>query len=259
MQHITDIDFYYYYNAGPPYIGIASDMYDIVTVWTDLVVPVYYESGRAHLAEMYAYCLASAYLGFKHQLATSYMVSHPQIAPNQEVWDNDTKVLHNDTYFMDWSDPTNHYTSPQQRGHFVPYLFHYCQEYSLGPYNFFKYFIPKEILSCKHPMLLEPPSLLQITDPNNTNTLRSTSIDRSECGSIAYRYNTSYLLLKRGNQNITNVLHKKHHTYALCQIIYRFNDAIEFWKNNHCDNTKANYEKIWTIPPLTSAATISIL
>ncbi|MBN8531252.1 MAG: hypothetical protein J0L97_05260 [Alphaproteobacteria bacterium] len=68
LTNLTDKEASLGYVVGPPYIATASDMYNIVTTWSEFAVPVYEEYPDL-LAEMYAYCLAAAHLRLPHQTA----------------------------------------------------------------------------------------------------------------------------------------------------------------------------------------------
>lgn len=73
-----------YYNAmGPPYVATAKDMYAIVKQWSDIVPRVRDEYPHL-LAEMFAFNIAAAHLGLRHNLAFSFMVS--DVGTGGEGW-----------------------------------------------------------------------------------------------------------------------------------------------------------------------------
>ena len=241
-----------YYIAGPPYIGVASDMYDITTVWSKIVVPIYHLARKDHLSEMFAYSTAAAYLKLRHQLSYSFMYSNADL-PHYEHWndkkyDNVEPTLPNansDNYFLEWSNPS--YDSSSQYYTTLPHVFHFCQEYMIGPYYFFKYYIPGSLLSCVHPMLLEPPSLL-VQDPSS-GLIVSTNASRSDCGMIAFQYNSSYSPSSEKIVYHQTLRAQKRHAFAVCQMIYKLNDAIEFWKHANCNtNPNTTYDRTFVLP-----------
>jgi hypothetical protein len=142
LRKLTGEEIDLYYNAGPPYIGFASDIYDIVTVWSSIIVPVYYLCDKQGPVDLYSYNTAAALLNLKHQLATTFMFSDPK--SSHEVWDyaeNNDNRRKNDA-------PLSLAT---QR-----HVFRYCQEYAIGPYYFHPYHVPDMIFTCEHPLFLEP-------------------------------------------------------------------------------------------------------
>lgn len=247
---LTKDDINRYYIAGPPYLGVASDMYDIVSVWANVTIPVYYASKKDFLAEMFAYSVAAAYLRLPHQLASSFMASDPTAQPATEGWNDppDHSPDANDNKdFLDWSNPS--YDSQNLQ---LPNVFHYCQEYALGPYYFFKYFIPAGIMNCTHPLLLEPPSLLL---QDGKGKLESTNESRANCGSIAFQYNSSISVHTDEALNYTDQLTIKRNAFSLCQMLYKLNDALDFWKQKNCaKGDNPNFARTYVFPVNKGAA-----
>jgi hypothetical protein len=240
LETWTSDDINRYYIPGTPFIAIASDMYDIITVYRNVAVIVYFLSKKDWMSELFSWSSASAYLQLRHQLAYNFMVSNPGIGHTLEGWNDDNfniPDVNDDTYFMEWSNPIYDSSLP------LPYTFHFCQQYYLGPYYFFKYYIPNNIRTCEHPMLLEPPSLL-IKD-KITGKLKSTNASREDCGLIAFQYESG-LETDGGIKPIEHLKYRKRHAFSLCQLIYKLNDVLEYWKQNHCSNApEVNYDRTW--------------
>lgn len=112
----------------------------------------------------------------------------------------------------------------------------------LGPYYFWKYYAPSALLTCSHPLLLEQPGLVVVDIV--TGERRTTDYNRTDCGTIAYLYNTTTSVETGQTFNYTDLLHIKRHTYTLCQVTYRVNDAIQYWKETNCMNrNNTNYAR----------------
>ena len=205
------------YLAGTPYMAVTTDMYKIVKTWAAIVVPVY-ELTQNHLSEMFAYSAAAAHLQLPHQLVNTFMVGNPAVN-KQEGWNTiDTvepehvcqHVQSNST------DPDNVAWTAR-----LPHTLHYCQMYSLGPYFFFKYYLPDTFLSCEHPLLVDP-------------------VD--EQGGIAASYNSS--VAPDGKIKVMSSVNRKRHAFLLCHTISRLNDAATYWKEQHCQaDAAANFNK----------------
>jgi hypothetical protein len=231
----------HYYAAGPPYMAVASDMYAIVSTWAGVVVPVY-QSTRDHLSEMFAYSTAAAYLNLPHQLSYSFMVSNPEVKWKEGWHQLDNSNDHNN-YFPPLADRSYEHPSNNNKNNnrpALPNVLHYCQRYFLGPYFFSKYKLPKMILTCNHPLLLVPPSLLINGSSTKTN-------NSSDCGSIAFLYNSS--VTPNGVFTQLSPKDAKHHAFMLCHMTYGLNDALQFWKQQHCKNDPSvTYEKTYVFP-----------
>ena len=64
-----------YFPVGPPYLLHVSDVARLAVTWVDFA-PRIYEEYPELLAEMYAYCMASAHLGLRHFKVDHLMVSN---------------------------------------------------------------------------------------------------------------------------------------------------------------------------------------
>jgi peptidyl serine alpha-galactosyltransferase len=188
-----------YFSVGPPYLAVGVDMYRIVTTWSDFVVPIYHQTKKGFMAEMYAYSTAAVHLNLPHTTSRSFMISDP----NSGIWNEG----------WEWFD---HLTSSEVCNRsiaLVPHVIHYCQRYFLGPYFFSKYQLPKgsrddQFLSCGHGLFHEPP-------PN-----------------VGDLYNSSVTLDWTFNE--LNPLQRTRMAFLLCQILPRLNDAATFFKDHHC-------------------------
>jgi peptidyl serine alpha-galactosyltransferase len=191
-----------YFSVGPPYMAVSSDMYRLVQTWSDFVVPIYHQTDKGFMAEMYAYSTAAVHLNLPHTTSRSFMISDPTSGIWNEGWE--------------WFD---HLTSTEvcsARGRdiaLLPHVLHYCQRYFLGPYFFSKYQLPKgsrdnQFLSCSHGLFHEPP-------PN-----------------VGDLYNSSVTLDWTFNE--LNPTLRLRMAFLLCQILPRLNDAATFYKDHHC-------------------------
>jgi peptidyl serine alpha-galactosyltransferase len=215
------------YSAGPPYLLMGGDMYRIAVVWAAVSAPVY-ELTVNHISEMFAYSTAAAHLNLPHDLAINFMYSNPE-ADWYEAWDPVEQMAPSDLCrhtLSDKNDPSN----VQYRNQ-LPYILHFCQEYYHGPYYFFKYFIPNNFLSCEHPLLLDP------TDHHSDNGEFL----------LVLSYNTTQYKTYDGRIPIVTYPIRQRHVYTLCHLIARVNEAVTFWKENHCPKGTANYNKIYSM------------
>jgi len=136
-----------YFPAGPPYIVVASDMYAISEKWSEFAPKVYKQYPHL-LAEMYAYCIASAHLNLRHMLVDSLMISASG-APG-EGW----KFIRD----MPANDVCNIASHPDHSVHALPSVIHYCQRYGVDKYFWGKKKMNHNIFTCEHSLLIEPPS-----------------------------------------------------------------------------------------------------
>jgi hypothetical protein len=156
------------------------------------------------LAEMFAYCLSAAHQRLSHQTAISFMVS--DTGANDEGWID----------YIDKFDETNVCSKHDPKD--LPNVLHFCQRYALGDYFFGKYRLPKDFLTCEHPLLLEPPS--------NIAALHTGA---------------------RFPDGTTQEYSKKEvirNAFMLCYMIPAMNAAAEYFKKNHC-GPEANFSKIY--------------
>jgi len=212
------------YAAGPPYIAVASDMFQIVTTWASIAVPVFQLTDEGHLSEMFAYSIAAAHLNLPHQLAYSFMVSSPQVS-RQEGWNVIDEAKPEEVCMHVRSDKMD--PARVAWASTLPQVLHYCQRYFLGPWFFSKYKLPKDFLSCGQPLLKDP-------------------LDHDGVHFVSM-YNSSVTPNHQFNQISPRDV--KRHAFALCYTISIMNEAVQYWKEHHCraeDN--ANYSKTFLFP-----------
>jgi peptidyl serine alpha-galactosyltransferase len=217
------------YAAGPPYIALGPDMYRISVLWAGVAVPVY-ELTNNHVSEMFMYSTAAAHLEMPHDLAYDFMFSNPE-ADGYEIWQHVDEMPVKDLCkhtISDNSDPLN--VKYRNR---LPYIFHYCQEYYHGPYYFFKYFLPEDFLSCGHPLL---------QDPADHDAEDSPFV-------LAISYNSTKYKTYDGRPPTVTFPHRLRHTFSLCHLISRVNEAARYWKEQFCTPETANFNKLFTIQP----------
>ena len=196
-----------YYQVGPPYIGVASDMYRVVNRWAELVRPVHKQKPQL-LAEMYAYQLAAADQKLPHGTVDSMMIS--AVETYGEAWDYIDALPNEEVCRMG--------TSPNPSRYPLPTLLHYCQHYGVANVIFAKRSIPQNIFSCQSPLFEEPP------------------ID-------AMSSQNAYVMDIGGKRQDLNNKHHKRHVFASCAIISAMNEAALFFKLHHCDKSETNTEK----------------
>lgn len=226
LYSCTESEILQSYAAGPPYIGVALDMYNIVKTWSAFAVPVYKLFGGTHLSEMFAYVIAAAHLNLPHQLSKSFMVSNPEMHQVEgfEVIDGAIpeqicRYARNDDKMADagvaWTSS-------------LPQVIHYCQRYVLGPYTFSKYLLPEDFLSCKQPLLRDPleyEGTRFVTMYNSSMTFKNEVVELS-------------------------LMEAKRHAFILCHVISKLNEAATYWKEQHCtaEDDHANYSKELIFP-----------
>lgn len=199
-RHLTEEVIQKHFVAGPPYMAVGEDFWPFVKLWSNFVLPMHELSNKDHISEMLAAVAAAAHLDIPFSLAQSFGVSfhgHDGVEGNElvDVVDDVCDLSPN----LD-----------------VPHTLHLAQQYYLGPYFFFKYWIPDDILSCDHPLLAEPPP--------HAHTLFEDS-DTFD-----------------GEHHDLEPHHRKRMAFILCQSIRRINEAVIYYKQQHCDFT-ANYKK----------------
>jgi hypothetical protein len=220
--------------AGPPYMAVGVDMYQIVNTWATIAVAVYQQT-KDHLSEMFAYVVAAVLTGLAHQLATSFMVSSVGMGNNEgwpwidDAWAVADKAADNNNN----NKNTSIVVFESQ-----PHIIHYCQRYYLGessgppdeppgPEWFFsKYQLPKDFFSCAHALLKEPDNAY----------------------AISQQYNTSITL--DGTFHSIPVDHRPRHAYMLHEITVRLNRASVHYKQHHCDTqTDTNWNRSFVFRP----------
>jgi peptidyl serine alpha-galactosyltransferase len=214
------------YAAGPPYLAVASDMYDLVKTWAEMAGPVY-QLTTDHLSEMYAYATAAAHLNLPHQLSTSFMVSDPDVGPRLGGGGGGE-----DWTVIDTASPGHmcELANDDNWTATVPPIVHYCQRYRVGPHAFSKYRLPRRFLSCDRPLLQDPHKALERGGDGNSETI----------GDLVTRYNETEITVVRpsnvGNRHVFQSLQQRQrHAYMLCQTIRTVNAALTYWKQHHCN------------------------
>jgi hypothetical protein len=198
----------YYYAMGPPYIATARDMFSIVTKWCEFANKIY-DDFPPMRTEMCGYNLAAAHLELRHTIAHSFMVS--AVRASGEGWNLVDKV--------ETKDVCNNY--PKES---LPHVLHYCQNYSLGKWFFFKYKLREDFISCEAPLLAVPPPDIGLKYDYQIPPGRDGS---------------------KGQQGMGEH-QRKHLAFMLCFLIPALNDAAIYFKDHHCDKKTANYERTYT-------------
>lgn len=206
-----------YYPVGPPYIGTAQDMKAIAEKWTEFVPRVHAQYPHL-LAEMYAYCIAAAHLGLKHQIIDSLMVSNTGVQGG-EGWALVDKIPANEM--------CEFAAHPQHDVYAVPSVVHLCQRYCVGEDWFFgKHRVPHDVYDCEKPLFVEPPS------------------------NVALLYD-----FKKPPNGDRKELSKKviaREAFMVCFLTSLLNEAAAFYKKEACPNKK-NLEKTLKMTDLFSA------
>eukprot|EP00804_Cyclotella_cryptica_P004609 CCRYP_006929-RA/>CCRYP_006929-RA protein AED:0.02 eAED:0.02 QI:216/1/1/1/1/1/2/574/502 len=200
------------YPGGPPYMATGRDMYNIVNAWC-MLVPRVHHVYTGLLGEMYGWSLGAAHINLPHVLAESFMVSNTDISDG-EGWELIDALQDNEVC---------EYSTMKELEDKLPYTIHFCQNYWLGKWFIGKYRLGSDFLSCETSLLKEPPP------------------------DLAKLYD--YYIKPGGNPYGEKVRVRptvaKREAFMICQLIARFNDAATWYKNNTCEEDKANYEKSW--------------
>lgn len=201
------------WNTGPPYLATVRDMYNIAVKWTEFAPRVFDQYPKL-FAEMYGFCIASAHLKLPHTMVKSIVVSTTITV--REGWD-----------FID-SIPDEQICSPPADAN-MPFVLHYCKRYYLERFFFSKYRLRKNYLSCETPLLTMPsPSLLEV---NYTIPIPEATGK-----------------LKEGNESLKrpmlNPKTRKRELFMLCGLIGKINEAVIFFKQNHCEGN-ANFNETY--------------
>jgi hypothetical protein len=208
-RRVDKNDGFLYYPVGPPYLATFKDMYRIAQKWTEFVPRVHAQYPHL-LAEMFAFCIAAAHLGLKHQAIDSLMVSEPSMNGG-EGW-----PLVDQIPAAEMCEFAKH---PQHKKYAVPSVVHLCQRYAVGDQWFFgKHRVPHDIFSCEYPLLIEPPSNLALL----------------------------YDFKKAPNQKEPKALSKvtvARETFMVCFLTSLINEAASFYKQGACPAGTANLDK----------------
>jgi len=188
-----------YFPVGPPYIGTVRDMYRISVKWSEFV-PRVHEQYPYLLAEMYAFCIAAAHLGLKHQIIDSLMISNPDTGG--EGWSLIDQIPPEET--CDFA------REPDHNKYALPSVIHACQRYSVGKEWFFgKRRIPKDIYDCDTPLFEEPPS------------------------DLALLYDFKWPPNAKEKTNLKPKIINQE-TFMVCSLTRLLNDASDFFKSTKC-------------------------
>lgn len=196
-----------FYPAGPPYLATVQDMYNIAVKWTEFA-PRVYEQYPHLLAEMYAFCIAAAHLGLKHQLVDSLMVSNTEATG--EGWPLIDQIPQNEV--CDFAKSPDHST------YALPSVVHLCQRYCVGDAWFFgKRKVPANIYECSTPLFVEPPS------------------------NVAQMYDYKWPPNAKTKTELKPAILKRE-AFMVCFLTHLVNEAATFFKQQSCSET-ANLER----------------
>jgi peptidyl serine alpha-galactosyltransferase len=199
-----------HYAVGPPYVAIKEDMVKIAKTWTEFV-PRVYEHYPYLLAEMYAYSMAAAHEDLPHLQMEHFMVSNTDAGG--EGWPLVDKL--NDACVP----PVDGIYFP---GTPLPTVVHYCQNFRAANLGFAKRQVHRNIFSCDHPLMVEPPA---------------------DLSSVKYR-------IKDGQRQDLGAKQVKRNAYVLCVIHRSLNSALKYYKERMCaGGNSTNYEKTYNALP----------
>ena len=204
-----------YYQIGAPYLATARDMYNIAKKWTEFVPRVHDEHPHL-LAEMFAYVIAAADLGLKHQVMKSFMISNPAI--QEENW----SFLHNISIDRSCAVGNDPELLEGNGINMIPNVFHFCQKYGLGEWLWSKGRLPSSFFTCDSPLLAEPP--LDVAVKYNYFDPPKQKVIEFVPGSFL------------NFTSPTGQDRRKREAFALCSIIHHMNDASTFYKKKFCFN-----------------------
>ena len=207
-----------YYPAGPPYLATGRDFYLIAKKWTEYV-PKVHKVYPHLLAEMYAYSLAAAHVELPHQMVRSLMMS--DTGNQREGWN----IIDD----LSLKDACQFGFDIRKTDRALPGVMHYCQRYMIGKHFFGKRRLPKDFLTCERSLLYEAPP---------------------DVGA-KYDYKIPPPPHKPpGEKKPLNQMQQRRESLALCIVTRTLNDAATFWKQNACEEGKANLNKsldLWSV------------
>jgi len=186
------------YEAGPPYIATARDMYAISKKWVEFV-PKVHKVYPDLMAEMFAFCIAAAHLKLPHQMIDSMMISTPNV--EGEGWSLVDKIPIDGVCEFG--------KHPQHDVFAIPTLIHYCQRYAIGDWFFYKRNMVQDFFTCESPLLMLPSSdVINETDYRQYPGEEREKISKKEL---------------------------KEEGFMICTILAALNDAARFFKDQQCD------------------------
>jgi peptidyl serine alpha-galactosyltransferase len=252
------------YAAGPPYLAVAQDMYQIVHQWAAFAPRVHVQYPWL-ISEMFAYSLAAVHVHLPPRTVTGFMVSSAYLDRSSEGWsfmdveeqDSATTTTSTTTTIARGSSSTSssnstttitadadghddgfqclsHYQRQQDRR---PYVLHYCQEYFLGKWYFYKTDLPNNFISCEADLLRDPSDTAANLPP-----LQQLDYGVDRDGKVVHYKD--------------NIQLRQRQAWMLCTLISALNQAAIFYKERSCSNdtttttgssqaTIANYNKTW--------------
>jgi len=197
------------YHVGPPYLATARDMYSIAKKWAEFVPKVHKEYPHL-LAEMFAFCIASAHVKLPHQVIDSLMISNTDVGG--EGWPLIDKIPIDD--ICDFAK------NPQHDVYALPSTVHFCQRYTIGEWFFAKRKMKKDFFTCESPLLMLPPADI--------------------VKEMDYKHPPG------GAKKALSEKLRKREGFMVCRMIAALNDAARFFKKNHCDD--GNLDETITLP-----------
>lgn len=135
-----------YFAVGPPLILHADDLTALAPLWSQYMRPVL-KHDTDILADMWAYCMASAHLGLHHVILDNYMIS---------TWGNEDQAY-------PWIDkwPELSCLNPSTpKGFKSPEFIHLASNFKAPEsreWMFHKGHVPGKILACDSPLIIESP------------------------------------------------------------------------------------------------------
>jgi peptidyl serine alpha-galactosyltransferase len=241
------------YAAGPPYLAVARDMYQIVHQWVAFAPRVHVQYPWL-ISEMFAYSLAAVHVRLPPRTVTGFMVSDAYSDASSEGWwfledkekEEDTAPTTKDnnittatTATADHQDKDkgafqclSHYQrQPRDR---MPYVLHYCQDYFLGKWFFSKTMLPDNFISCASPLLREPKSddttSTTDTDADSANVVLPLLPPLQQLDYGLDRYGTVVDFKD-------NIQLRQRQAWILCTILSAMNQAATFYKHHFCSSS----------------------
>jgi hypothetical protein len=199
-----------HYNTGPPYLATVKDMWNIATRWTEMA-PRVHDVYPKLFAEMFGFCSATAHMEMPHTMIKSIVVSST-VSNDREGW-----------ALVD-ALPINQTCEPSETAN-LPFILHYCKRYFIGKWFFSKYRLRKNFVSCGVDLLQMPPS--------NITSLRHHYSPPASRGK------------PMGKKETLSPQQAKREVFMLCHMIAKINEAVEYYKNHHCDPITANFSRTY--------------